>query len=1071
MGSVNRATGFLPDQPPTLAMPASHQAWDEIAATLPSLWRDVTARKELLELPTLPAGEEDLADEHLWRASVVLGALAYCYVRCDIHDLHLPAPVAVPGCILGPWSEVAHRMGRRQPNLEYDDLVTHNWRLRDPRGPVRLENLDSLVPQTGSDTERAFLLINVEIQAQCAPMVEAAVAAQEAAQRDDRHALTEALLVMLDRLRHVTEVSFPKIDPNPYGHTCADPAVWAKLVAPTGIPIVSGVPGVSGAGASALQMVDAFLGRTKFESSLGGEGKAVRARFAPNVRRFLDAIEEVSVRDYVEQSDDRGLQGLFQAVRDAYAGPHGYLGIHKRKVYGFIQVAFKVGRPSTASGISGFFRDRAWRETTEQLEASRRERYWEGSVFAPYGTLELREPASAQRAGVQHVVLDVAGAGMVFQTGDRCGVLPVNNAALVERTLEALRARGGEGIPVGRAWQEALVARLGPGAPAELELADFLRFAKLRPLVRSVGKALARLSSSHGLDDLLEQRLEDTCELWDALDLMTANGYDVTRLWHAELWQDEALARIVPPEDFRMYSLSAPPDNAPFSDHLHLTVGPLRFKAGDAERRGTASTFLREDAEPGDRVPVRVVRPLRFRLPVDASRPVVMFAGGTGMSPFHGFLQDRLANPHSGPTWLFAGTRTEAELCYAGELAAWEAEGKLIVRTAFSRGDPRRRIGEVMKAPANATTLREYLTPEEGAYFYVCGQAGFAASVLDTLRDVAGEDGRQVVRRLLGGGRFMQDIFTTFAPATAPGVAGADIYDASELVLHNDAAHGWWTAVNGAVYDMTEFRHLHPGGYRIIDDNAGLDATAEYQAVLHHQDSEIEAMLAMYKIGFIRRLDFARQWGIAITRKGIDYMALQDVYRAWARHLFLVVELENSLGNDFAVLDQSLTVADGAARFTPLKMQLLFDTQARFMNELRGGPAGDVLAELWAVVASLADPDEQAWRLARHLDDAFNRGATRRACLQEHLLANGTSQAGVGGLDADRCAELLAAVRDADRRVLAAIKASLREGVMVFEQLEADAVRGGGRRLLDSLAQIPGALDGFHADIDQVPAG
>ena len=1086
-GPVSSDHGFLPITDPKLGLPPSHRVWDEVAAALPALWRDCAVRSTVAGLPVLGASPDDIPDEYLWRASVVLGALAYSYVRCDIDDLHLPAPVAVPDGLLVPWRQVAQRMGRPQTYLAYDDLITHNWRLRnaDSVDPLRLENLESLVPLLGSETERAFLIVNLEIQAQCAPLVEAAVRAQEAATLGDAEGVAEQLLVMLERVRHVTEVSFPKIDPNPYGAVYADPALWAKLVAPTGIPIVEGVPGISGAGASALQMVDAFLGRTQFQSLLGAEGKAVRGRYAPNVRRFLDAIEQVSVRKFVEQSQSRGLQGLFQALRDAYAGPHGYLGVHKRKVYGFIQVAFKVGRPSTASRISGHFRDRAWRQTTEQLEEARRERYWEGTTFAPYGVLEHREPASQQGAGVQRVTMGVEGAGVVFETGDRCGILAVNNVASVERTLQALRATGEERLHLPRSWRLAVVARLGGDVPEQLSLGEFLRYAKLRPLPREVAKALARFSASPELTAVVEERREDQLELWDAVEMMAGSGYDVTRLWKAELWQDEALAKIVPPETYRMYSLSSPPDASPLPDHLHLTVGPLRFRSRgasgeDVARHGTASTYLRQDAEIGEAIPVRVVRPLRFRLPADASRPVVMFAGGPGISPFDGFILDRLADPHSGPTWLFLGTRTRAEVCYADQLAEWAAAGRIQLRIAYSRdevdGVPPGRIGQAMEEPSNAAVLWDFMQGihhggHEG-YFYVCGQAGFAASVLSSLRAVAaaalgGHDadqaGKEMVRRLVGGGRFMQDIFTTFAPITAAGVAGAGLFDASEVVRHNDEEHGWWTVINGAVYDMTEFRHLHPGGYRIIDDNAGLDSTAEYRAVLHHDDSEIEAMLAMYKIGFIRRLDFGREWGIAITRQGIEYVSLHDAYRAWIRQLYLLVELENSLGNDFAVMGAPLTSAETDTTLTALKLQLVYDTQVRFLKELTHGVCGDDLSELWAVICGLVDPDLDGGRLGRQVGEVVAGGDGSRAAeacqrlrrLPEQLRGDETR-------GQERCAALVAALQAEDRRVLAEIKAALRNGLQVFEELQRDTLSAGGGRLIGSLSDLPQILAGFH---------
>ena len=37
--------------------------------------------------------------------------------------------------------------------------------------------------------------------------------------------------------------------------------------------------------------------------------------------------------------------------------------------------------------------------------------------------------------------------------------------------------------------------------------------------------------------------------------------------------------------------------------------------------------------------------------------------------------------------------------------------------------------------------------------------------------------------------------------------------------------------INGRVYDVTEFAHLHPGGLKIIQSYAGMDATKAYRMV------------------------------------------------------------------------------------------------------------------------------------------------------------------------------------------------------------------------------------------------
>lgn len=1078
LGAVSSASGFLSVRAPRSQLPASHRAWDEAADRLPEMWRDLTARPVLADLPLLSAESDDLPDADLWRASVVLASLAYSYVRCDLDDLHAHAPLQVPECIAAPWRRVSERMGRSAPHVAYDDLITHNYRLIDPdaEDPVRLENLRLLVPLLGNDTERAFLGVNIEIQAKLAPVVEATVRAQEAVAERDPDALVEHLITILDSVRRATDVAFPKIDPNPHAGIYADPAIWAKLTAPTGIPIVDGVPGVSGAGSTGFQLVDTFLGRTRFDSPLGAEARKARSWFAPNCRRFLDAIEETSVRRFVDESGDHELAGLFQSVLEAYAGDRGYLGVHRRKVYGFIEVAFKVGRPSTASGITGTFVDRTWHETDSHLGEARAERYLEFFSHAQVARLAGRTPAAGER--IQTIELDVTGTGVVFRPGDRCAVLPEQTDELVQSTLASLRATADRQVPLTSRWRAALHRRFGSETPATLPLVDVLRYAQLRPLGRHVAKHLQRLSGSSALAEMLEAREEDQFEFRDAVELAAASGYDVTRLWRAELWQDEAIARFVPPAAARMYSVSTPPDREPFATELRLTVGSLEFASPGPDgqvqpRHGAGSTFLVRSAAPGAPVTIQVVRPLRFALPGDPAQPIVMFAGGTGIAPFWGFVKARAADPRSGPTWLFCAARTRAELPYFAELDAFAKDGALELRTAFSReevdGTPPRRIDAALREPETAAALRGFLNGDPGsagaALFYVCGQAAFAATVLDALREVAAEDegdGRPAVRRLVGEGRLMTDLFTTFTPRSAPGVAGSGVYEASDLVLHNDAEHGWWMAINGAIYDMTEFRQLHPGGFRIIDDNAGLDATSEYEAVLHHEDPEIEATLAMYKAGFLRRLDFRRAWGIALVAGKIRYIPLVDAYKAWIRHLYLVVEQQNGIRNDAGVLDYALTSVERPEELTPLKLMLAADLQGRMLSRYLPGLVGDGLDELWALACGLFDPDADATELPRLLAELARGEPGTRAQDATQRLCDAVR---TRSIDAAAAGALLRDLHAANDALHNGIKLLLRDGLMVFEKHESQTIEHGAEPVLACLRAVPDVVATFYEQV------
>jgi sulfite reductase (NADPH) flavoprotein alpha-component len=105
---------------------------------------------------------------------------------------------------------------------------------------------------------------------------------------------------------------------------------------------------------------------------------------------------------------------------------------------------------------------------------------------------------------------------------------------------------------------------------------------------------------------------------------------------------------------------------------------------------GTGSNFLfrREEASGSPRpVSVQMIRPSHFDLPVDPGRPVVMFAGGTGLSPFLAMLAERACGSGMAENWLILATRTRADLLAEDVLSEFAAEGRLQARIAFSCQD------------------------------------------------------------------------------------------------------------------------------------------------------------------------------------------------------------------------------------------------------------------------------------------------------------------------------------------------------------------------------------------------
>lgn len=106
-----------------------------------------------------------------------------------------------------------------------------------------------------------------------------------------------------------------------------------------------------------------------------------------------------SIGEFVDKSHDTELQGLFGACLRQYAEENGFLGRHKLKMLGYIEVAsecqvylfclciqfvctkqvylytVKLGRDSTIGGVAGLLKDRAWDNIAKELQVGQNERF------------------------------------------------------------------------------------------------------------------------------------------------------------------------------------------------------------------------------------------------------------------------------------------------------------------------------------------------------------------------------------------------------------------------------------------------------------------------------------------------------------------------------------------------------------------------------------------------------------------------------------------------------------------------------------------------------------------------
>lgn len=437
----------------------------------------------------------------------------------------------------------------------------------------------------------------------------------------------EGLLRELIRLKEILERmpnAFHTISMNPNsGENYVSPAEWVRW-AKFSAPLSKRCPATSGLQFPPYLLMDAFLGRSKYESFLGAEGIHLRAWLPSNWRAFTAAVEyHYRIPDFVAQSGDPQLIGALDGIVEAYTGERGFMGTHRYKVFGLLEVAGKTGRAETNgnSGSSGS-NMRPWEETHQAFSESMKERLepFRGSMqVEPHqmrGTFaECRYRASIinrsfvdmdSERSIAKVTFDIQGTGITFQPGDRLAIMPLNSLMECAKVAAALGLDTmlNDIVTTNNQWTRFAehIGSVSQTPTPHLTVKDILRRGHLSPLTKeSVMKLHTMLQASSNtilqvlatsewpvrasLGDLLQAAVIDTSShIWDqAFDI----SGDIS--WLCDLVNVE-----VP----RTYSISNYPDEL-LPSTIDLTVSRSEFEisptfssTSSAPRHGVSSGFL-----------------------------------------------------------------------------------------------------------------------------------------------------------------------------------------------------------------------------------------------------------------------------------------------------------------------------------------------------------------------------------------------------------------------------------------------------------------------------------------------
>lgn len=319
---------------------------------------------------------------------------------------------------------------------------------------------------------------------------------------------------------------------------------------------------------------------------------------------------------------------------------------------------------------------------------------------------------------VRHLEFDLAGSDLHYQAGDALGVWFENDPTLVDEILSLAQID-----PTTEVTIEGKTQTISTALLSHLELTQN---------TPAFVKGYAALANNEHLNDLVadNQALQELLQRTPIVDVLHKFPAKLTA---------EQLVSLLRPLTPRLYSISSSP--AEVGEEVHLTVGVVRFEHEGRVRSGAASSFLADRVEEDGAVRVFVEHNDNFRLPNDKTKPIIMVGSGTGVAPFRAFMQQRVADEAIGKNWLiFGNPHFASDFLYQTEWQQFAKEGFLHKYDfAWSR-DQEKKIYVQDKIRENSTALWQWL--QEGAYFYVCGDASkMAKDVEQALLEVIAKEG------------------------------------------------------------------------------------------------------------------------------------------------------------------------------------------------------------------------------------------------------------------------------------------------------------------------------------------
>jgi NADPH-ferrihemoprotein reductase len=383
---------------------------------------------------------------------------------------------------------------------------------------------------------------------------------------------------------------------------------------------------------------------------------------------------------------------------------------------------------------------------------------------------ELHTPLSGRSC--KHIAFDIKNTNITYHAGDYLGVFPKNERPLVAAAAEYLKKDLDAEFSLTQAGLDELLPKIPHTFPNPCTVREALtEYCDLTsPPRKSFLRAMAELAD--------DPREKESLNYLATLDFATKreeierslyykNLLELLRQFPSVKMSFDKLLELTPALQCRYYSISSSslvvPDHVEITCVRHMFTSPYDSKA----MRGLCSNYL-TNLHVGEQVKM-FVKPSLFKLPDDPMRPIVMFAAGTGLAPFRGFMQERAFVYKKigkvGKNLLFFGCfDRKKDFIYANELKQWQDMGILDLVTAFSHEQEERIFVQHRMKQHSAEIWR--LISKENAIVYICGSKPMGDGVNMTIAQIITQEGglsndqtREYIANMINEHLYQVDVF------------------------------------------------------------------------------------------------------------------------------------------------------------------------------------------------------------------------------------------------------------------------------------------------------------------------